>query len=320
MSKHPLLSVVIPVYNVELYVEDAIRSVINQDFADYEIIVINDGSTDESVTLVEKIMLKEKRIRLYHQGNQGLAATRNRGLDMASGRYIYFLDADDMLKPNVLTNIMNRIQITESELVYFPGQFLNAEGNTFTDKPDFFCFEQKTPVSGELLFTHLTENGCYSPNVQKYIYTKKFLLHRNLRFEDGFSHEDEAFSIKALCLADKAVSFRQTLMYKRLRPNSIMSTEKALHNVQGWLQAATSIVLFSESRKLHEGNKQFIRNRAKSMIITAKKIARDINRKKKTRISIDDHIPKETLDKLGSRFKFRLKFDRFFGILNRLTT
>lgn len=320
MSSHPLLSVIIPIFNVELYLEDAIRSVLDQDFTDYEIIAINDGSTDESVAIIERMMLQEKRIRLYYQENRGLAATRNRGLDLSEGDYIYFLDADDMLKPNVLSKIMNRIQITESEMVYFPGQFLNAEGNIFTDKPDFLCFEQKTPVSGELLFTHLFKNGCYSPNVQKYVYTKQFLMQNNLRFEDGFSHEDEAFSIKALCLADKTVSFAETMMFKRLRPNSIMSTEKALHNVQGWLQAAATMVLFSESRKIRDKNKQIIHHRAKSMIITAKKVARDINRKNKTRISIYDHIQKEVLDLLGSRFKFRLKFDRFFGILNRLTS
>src|SRR5690554_6714179 len=118
-------------------------------------IVINDGSTDESVRIVEKMMQSERRIRLYHQENKGLASTRNRGLDMAAGEYIYFLDADDMLKENVLAHIMTRIQITDSEMVYFPGQFLDAEGNTFTDKPDFLCFEQKTPEPGESLFTHL---------------------------------------------------------------------------------------------------------------------------------------------------------------------
>lgn len=319
MSSRPLLSIIIPVYNVELYVEDAIGSVLEQEFENYEIIVINDGSTDETVTHVKKIMLRDKRIRMYHQENRGLAASRNRGLDLSVGDYVYFLDADDMLKANTLLEITTLLQRTKSDLVYFPGQFLDKDGDTIPDKPDFECFEQSVPVRGEVVLAQLIKNGCYSPNVQKYIYTKKFLLNSNLRFEDGFSHEDEAFSIKALCLADRSVSFRRTMMYKRLRPHSIMSSEKALHNVRGWLQAASTIILFSETRELMEVNRQFIYRKAKSLILTAKKVARKIGTEENTQVSIYDHMNPEALDILGRSFKIRLKYDRFFSIIYKVT-
>src|SRR5690625_6251266 len=91
-----------PLYNVKLYVADAIGSIVNQEFEDYEIIVIKDGSQDRSVDVVKQMMQTEERICLYHQENRGLASTRNRGLDLSSGAYIYFLDADDMLKPGAL--------------------------------------------------------------------------------------------------------------------------------------------------------------------------------------------------------------------------
>lgn len=320
MSTGPLLSVIIPLYNVELYIEDAIQSLLEQKFDDFEIIVVNDGSTDGSARVVEEIMESENRIRLYHQDNQGLAATRNRGLDMADGKYIYFLDADDMLKQNVLETIMERIQTSNSEMVYFPGQFIDKDGGTFSDKPNIHCVELTTPIRGEELFVRLNKSGCYSPNVQKYIYRKDFLINSNLRFEDGFSHEDEAFSIKALCLAERSVSFKEALMYKRLRPDSIMSTEKALHNVQGWLQAATSITLFAESSEINEEARYIIREKAMSLILTSRKIARKINREEKTNISIFDHISSDIPGKFGLRFKLSLKYDRLFGIMTMLTS
>lgn len=320
MNRSPLLTIVIPLYNVELYVADAIRSILNQEFDDYEIIVINDGSQDRSVDVVKNIMQTEERIRLYHQENRGLASTRNRGLDLSSGVFIYFLDADDMLKPGALGRIMDRIQSSGSELVYFPGQFADKDGKSIPEKPDFFCYEQLSPVQGEEVLLQLVKKGCYSPNVQKYLYRKEYLLQNKLRFEDGFSHEDEAFTIRALCLAMKMVAFKETLMYKRLRPDSIMSSTKALHNVRGWLQAATTITFFAEAHYLQDETRNFIHYKARSMILTAKKIVRKLNRQENSRISIHDHLQNDIPAKLGLCFKLQLKFDRLLGVLNMISS
>ena len=96
---NPKVSIVIPVYNTEVFVEEAVRSIMDQTLRDTEIIIINDGSTDTSLDIIQKLSEEDTRIQIYSQENQGLSATRNRGIALASGRYIYFMDSDDYLEP-----------------------------------------------------------------------------------------------------------------------------------------------------------------------------------------------------------------------------
>ena len=96
------VSVVIPVYNVEGYLEECLDSVINQTLEDIEIICINDGSTDNSLEILEEYAKKDNRIKILNQENQGISATRNNGLKICKGKYICFLDSDDYLELNAL--------------------------------------------------------------------------------------------------------------------------------------------------------------------------------------------------------------------------
>lgn len=95
------LSIIIPLYNKERYIATTISSILQQSFTDYEIVVVNDGSTDSSLTIVEQI--SDKRLRLINKQNEGVSATRNRGIQEARGQYIMFLDADDVLLPDALS-------------------------------------------------------------------------------------------------------------------------------------------------------------------------------------------------------------------------
>ena len=99
------VSVIIPVYNVEKYIEDCLNSVINQDLESIEIICVNDGSTDNSQEILEKYLNKVKNMKMINQENKGLPDARNTGLKYATGKFVYFLDSDDMLKKNSLKDM-----------------------------------------------------------------------------------------------------------------------------------------------------------------------------------------------------------------------
>ena len=99
---HPKVSVIIPVYNTCNYVQEALESICRQTLTDLEIIVIDDGSTDGSREVIDKIAATDSRIQVYGQTNQGLSVTRNEGLKYAVGEYIYFMDSDDLLEPDAL--------------------------------------------------------------------------------------------------------------------------------------------------------------------------------------------------------------------------
>lgn len=113
----PEVSVIIPVYNNEKYVEECVRSVMRQTFKDLEIIVINDGSTDKSGEILEALSEADKRLRLFYQENKGAGAARNKGLDMAEGRYLVFVDGDDWIMPDYIETLYDAAGKTESEMV-----------------------------------------------------------------------------------------------------------------------------------------------------------------------------------------------------------
>ena len=101
----PEISIIIPVYNVEKYLDECINSAVNQTFDDIEIICVNDGSTDGSLEIIEKHASKDKRIRIISQEHKGVGSARNAGLDAAKGKYIYFMDSDDYVELNALKRI-----------------------------------------------------------------------------------------------------------------------------------------------------------------------------------------------------------------------
>lgn len=103
----PEVSIIIPVYNNEQYIEKCIQSVLNQTFENFEVIVINDGSTDKSGEILEKLNREDSRIILIEQKNQGVAVARNRGMNKATGKYITFVDGDDYLKNNYIEKMYN---------------------------------------------------------------------------------------------------------------------------------------------------------------------------------------------------------------------
>lgn len=119
-----ILSIIIPLYNKEEYIKDTIESVLSQDFTDYEVLVINDGSTDNSLSVVESI--NNQHIRIIDKNNEGVSATRNRGLSEAQGEYICFLDADDHLCPGAFEEF-NRMRKESGKCEILIGSFIEKD-------------------------------------------------------------------------------------------------------------------------------------------------------------------------------------------------
>lgn len=129
IAKSPFFSVIIPLYNKEEYIEDTITSVLNQNFKDFEIIIVNDGSTDNSLIEVKKF--KDKRIKLYSQNNQGLSHTRNNAIKKSKGLFMAFIDADDYWKPNHLEQLKQLITDFPNNGLYATAYTLKKSKNTY---------------------------------------------------------------------------------------------------------------------------------------------------------------------------------------------
>ena len=114
-----MVSVIIPVYNVEEYLKEALESVVNQSLKDIEIIIINDGSTDKSLRIIKGYATKDKRIKIINQKNQGQSIARNSGIENAKGKYIYFMDSDDYIALETLEVCYKKCEEYELEMIYF---------------------------------------------------------------------------------------------------------------------------------------------------------------------------------------------------------
>lgn len=195
------LSIIIPVYNVERYIERCLESVVCQQDVDtslYEVIVVNDGTPDKSMEIVEKYSNVYSNISIISQSNQGLSAARNNGMKVAKGEYIWFVDSDDWIESNCLSKILpylvNNLDFLEIQYrnVYEDGR--SVPGEKGCGVIDVRNGRDVTLLGG----VHTAAQFC--------ILRRKFLLDNKLEFVRGIYHEDVEFKIRALLLAERVTS------------------------------------------------------------------------------------------------------------------
>ena len=203
----PKVSIIIPIYNVEKYLNRCLESVVNQTLKDIEIICINDGSTDKSLNILENFTQKDPRIIVINKENGGISSARNKGLEIVQGEYIGFVDSDDWIDSNFferlyncakkynsdisVTNVLRERKKTKSIRVKYNKEKL------YTDKNDIF-------------------NICDCPNicyVWNKIYNTKFFKSTNLCFQEGMYFEDIMFTTKILHSSKSLVTVPDTLYH-----------------------------------------------------------------------------------------------------------
>lgn len=208
-------SVVVPVYNVELYLEQCIESLRTQDYSDYEVICVNDGSTDSSRKILTAWEKRMPLMRVIDRANGGLSAARNTGLQAATGDYVVFVDSDDWVEPMMLARLAE--ESNGEDMICFACR--RTDNNTY----DTLQSEQDR---GWSYYNHhaLEHREVPFVCVWQRCYRRDFLKDNNLRFREGILHEDNEFTPRA-CLKAKKVTVIPDVLYNyRVRPGSIMTT------------------------------------------------------------------------------------------------
>lgn len=225
------VSVIVPVYNVEKYLEECLDSIINQTLEDIEIICVNDGSTDNSLSILESFAKKEDRIKIISQENQGLAAARNLGLDNVNGDYVFFIDSDDFLELNALEELYNIA--VEKSLDFVLYKLINYDDETkeyytmpLYEMPKLRNFVGEKVFNyndlGKLIFNIAVSAVCK-------LYDKDFIKKTGARFPEGLIFEDNVFFWEILFNAER-IYFVDKHYYKRRRHlNSITGTANIKH-------------------------------------------------------------------------------------------
>ena len=217
---HPIFSVIVPVYNVEDYIEECLNCLLAQSFSDFEVILINDGSTDNSETICQKFTDKDPRFLLKSTPNQGQGAARNIGLELANGKYVYFYDSDDKLEANTLERLYHSHVENDVDMVMFEGDvFGESSSNNFnyTRSDNKANHELSQYIYTSLIEKSFTPSPC--------LYSIKKSAAANLRFLEGIIYEDLAFYIN-LTLDNKLKFYvlKEVLFHRRVRANSTMTT------------------------------------------------------------------------------------------------
>ena len=256
------LSIIIPVYKVEKYVEKCLRSCAEQDISsdEYEIIVVNDGSPDKSLEIVEKIAKEYNNIRIVSQKNSGVSIARNKGLSLAKGDYIWFVDSDDWIEKNVLKKIttlciVNNLDILRIYLAHIIkgkavkfSNYKNGEKNIIKEKGDLL------KIAGSHIFSS--------------IYKRNFLLDNNLSFYSRISFgEDIEFNYRAWYVAQKVLFVNDICYYYFLdNPNSAIHTDNPKKSFD-LIKVCESLNKFSET--VENKCKMFFHNKISNEIVNS---------------------------------------------------
>lgn len=215
-------SIIIPVYNAEKYLESCLESVLNQNSAsNYEVILINDGSKDGSAGICDRYAAKHPCIKVIHQVNQGVSAARNAGIADAEGRYVLFLDSDDLWKADMLSTLDNTI-VRNPDMVVVGYEQFGESGTVSTDLPPV----EVCDMTGAAYFEAHSNINCM-PIITCWsaAFRREFLLENALNFPTAFSYgEDYYFHMRALKRAQSVYSIRKPLYCYRENAQSITHT------------------------------------------------------------------------------------------------
>ncbi len=255
----PLVSIIIPIYNVENYIDDCLQSVVGQTYRNLEIICINDGAIDNSYKIAEKYARNDARIKIISQENRGLSATRNRGIEIASGKYCYFLDSDDELYDNSIETMLKYMLEFQLDILYFSGDvkyqddklraMLPNENQIWTRNIFLDCV-----YSGKEYFMKVFEKEPFSSPVQIQFYRMEYLRKNHMTFSEGYIHEDIFFTYKAALYAEKVMAVNDFLYLRRVRKDSIVTKVNSEKNFEGRFTAYFDILLLNAAYENDENN------------------------------------------------------------------
>ena len=237
-----MISVIVPVYNVERYLEECLNSIQQQSYTDIEVILVNDGSTDHSKTICERYCEEDSRFYLLNQTNQGQSVARNVGVAASKGEFIAFVDSDDIIQKNYLEKLMQ----------YMTEEVDIVESNFTVSKKDFLVENSKeTRIlfegnSEEAIIESCNYGLSYSPVVKLY---RRNLL-ENFPFLNGVIFEDIYHGVGILKFIRKMVKIDYVGYHYRERSNSTMHRKFSKKNLDVFISSDKLVELFSSDKKL----------------------------------------------------------------------
>lgn len=238
------VSVVVPIYNAELFLHECIDSILSQSLTEFELICVDDGSIDNSVSIIEKYISLDKRVILLKQNHKFAGEARNKGLSIAKGKYIIFLDADDFFNNKMLEDLYIKAEQTSADIVLFGGARYDNQKKTYTIEKSWLktagienteVFSRVDYPMGYLLITN--------PAPWTKFFNRGFILEKDIRFQGLHNANDLYFTMLAMSCADRVTYIDQCYVNYRININTNIQNTKKNHPLD----------FYTALRKLYEG-------------------------------------------------------------------
>lgn len=225
--EEPLISVIVPVYNVENYLRESINSIINQSYQNLEIIIVDDGSTDKSGKICDEFFLMDERIQVIHQENQGLSAARNTGMAYATAEFYFFIDSDDLIFPDVIRNLYEIMSNSDADIT------ISGTYTSFSQTCDFPSLHEENIRVQEYNSIEAIQEILYSNNYATSVWGRLYRKHcfKNIHFPVGRYYEDLFTTYRVFLNAEK-IAYTTKIGYLYFKRRGSISMENGLSDKQ----------------------------------------------------------------------------------------
>ena len=270
------ISVIIPCDNTEQYVEETLKSVLDQSFRDYEIICLNDGSTDGTLEILNRYQKLYSNIRVISSEHYGVSYQRNIGVQCARGKYIYYVDSDDLLKENCLETLYQHSEADNLDVLYFEADSFYETKEIEEAFPQFLTLYHRHKAydgiyDGRKLYIQMENAGDIKMQLGMQFIRRQFLLDNDIKFDMERYFEDNLYTIQVMIKADKARCVRDNLYLRRVRANSIMTTSENKMRFECYLEVITGLMKILEYEKKESALQEAIYKRIRGTFINVYK-------------------------------------------------
>ncbi|MGN0550986.1 MAG: glycosyltransferase family 2 protein [Acutalibacteraceae bacterium] len=234
MNNESLISVIVPIYKVEKYLKRCVDSILNQTYKNLEIILVDDGSPDNCPRMCDEYAEKDDRIKVIHKENGGLSDARNKGIDIANGEYLAFIDSDDFVSEDYIEKLYDAILKGDADLSMCSFIYVDEQGAILSDKRNHNPMVDTVLCAKEVLEYFYRENGWYYVVAWNKLYKKE--LFNDVRFPYGKVHEDQYVFHHIISKCSRVSVISSRLVYYSQRQDSIMGTlnSKTIPDDMGW--------------------------------------------------------------------------------------
>ena len=238
----PLISVIMPIYNIHRYLNDSISSIFAQTIDNWELICIDDGSIDGSFEICKSLASLDSRIIPLRQKHTGLSAARNKGISLSCGDYIYLLDGDDYIEPQTLERCVDAALTYDADIVQFEARLLVQDGASHNLNQYIRSLPYPGVWTGPELYVAQRKAGDYFAQACMYLSRASVFKGMGVPFPMGVIHEDEYGTYAALMRSKKVVCLREQLYVRRYRPGSIMSSRDWQASTRGYFRVYADVL------------------------------------------------------------------------------